>query len=232
MAGKNPDNSYGLNDRQLLFCHEYAKSMNATDAYRRAGYACKTNSMARKGGAVLVAKGNIRAYLREILNVNPVTVINEIAAIALANITDVCAWTEDDIKPIPSHLLSPRGKAAIKSIKFKKRTTVSPEGAEETTIETEVVMHDKLSALEKLCKKLSLYPTETMTAISTLAAKGLLLPEQTEVILNGIRNFDENLANLPGRKQGEDKPQFDRAALEEGFGIIDPVAVSDSVAEG
>jgi phage terminase small subunit len=232
MAGKNPDNSYGLNDRQLLFCHEYAKSLNATDAYRRAGYACKTDSMARKGGALLVAKGNIRAYLREILNLNSVTVINEIVAIALANITDVCTWTQDEIKLIPSHSLSLRGKTAIKSIKVKKRTTVSPDGAEETTIETEVVMHDKLSALEKLCKKLSLYPTETMAAITTLATKGLLLPEQTEVILNGLRHFDENLASLPGRKQGEDKPQFDRAAIEEGFGIVDTVAVSDSVAEG
>jgi hypothetical protein len=232
MAGKNPDSKHGLNDRQIAFCHAYAKSMNGSQSYKDAGYSCKTDTVARVESSKLLAKPNIRAYLGDILNVNALTVINEIAAIALANIADVCTWTEDEIKPIPSHLLSPRGKAAIKSIKFKRRTSVSPEGAEETTIETEVVMHDKLSALEKLCKKLSLYPTETMTAISTLAAKGLLLPEQTEVILNGIRRFDENLANLPGRKQGEDKPQFDRAALEEGFGIVDPVAVSDQVAEG
>jgi phage terminase small subunit len=158
---KTTTNAYGLTDQQVRFCHEYAKNLNATQAYKAAGYQCKTDTVARASSSQLLAKPSIRAYLGEILNLSEVSVINAVAAIGLTDITEVVAWDREGVEPIPSDRLSVRAKGAIKSIKCKRKTTTRTIGDVQeidVTTEWEITMHDKLAALEKLMRKLSLYP--------------------------------------------------------------------------
>jgi phage terminase small subunit len=152
-------NHHNLTDRQVKFCHEYVRSLNATQAYKAAGYSAKNDAVARTCSSKLLTIANIRAYLDEILNLNEVTVISEVVSIAFGNITDVIEWDEHGITPIPSDRLSNRARAAIKSIKCKPIVIRDEDGqVVDKLMSWEITMHDKLAALEKLMRKLSLYP--------------------------------------------------------------------------
>lgn len=156
---KTTSNAHGLTDQQVRFCHEYARLLNATQAYRNAGYQCKTDAAAGASSTRLLGNARIRAYLDEILNLNEVSVVSEVVSIAFGSITDVIEWDENGITPIPSDRLSSRAMAAIKSIKCKPTIIRDEDGQViDTLMAWEITMHDKLGALEKLMKKLSLYP--------------------------------------------------------------------------
>jgi len=116
-------NPHGLTDQQFRFCQHYARSLNATQSYKDAGYKLKNDRVARVSSSQLLANPNIRAYLGEVLNLTEVSVIHETVAIAFANITDVMAWDEEGVEVIPSSRLTHRGKSAIKTVKCKKKTT-------------------------------------------------------------------------------------------------------------
>jgi phage terminase small subunit len=154
-------NPHGLTDQQFRFCQEYAKSLNATAAYKAAGYAWKTDAIAWSNASRLIGNEKVRAYLGEVLNLTSVSVVHETAAIAFANITDVVNWDVDGVDVIDSATIGVRGERAIKSIKCKRKTLTRHIGEVqevEVSVEWEVTLHDKLAALEKLMKKLSLYP--------------------------------------------------------------------------
>ena len=55
-----------LTIKQERFCQEYAKSGNATDAYKRAGYKPKTDNVAKSAGARLLTSVNVQKRLNEI----------------------------------------------------------------------------------------------------------------------------------------------------------------------
>lgn len=159
MAGRTTGNAHGLTDQQVKFCHEYARLLNATQAYKEAGYKWKSESVAMSGGYENLRKPQIRAYLGEILNLSEVSVVHQVAAIALTDITEVVEWDKEGISPIPSDRLSSRAKSAIKSIKCKPTVIRDEDGQViDTLMAWEITMHDKLAALEKLMRKLSLYP--------------------------------------------------------------------------
>lgn len=198
-TAKNP---HGLTDQQLRFCQEYARSLDRMDAYHKAGYKAKNNSAAWSSAHGIINNPKVKAYLDEILNLTEVSVINEMVLVAFAKITDVVSFDGDRVKLIPSEKLNNRGKAAIKKIKIKKRSVVDNETGEgfETIVEAEVDLHDKLSALDKLARKLRLYPKEmsVMDAIATLASQGLLLPQQAELVKNGLSGIEQELRSLSG----------------------------------
>jgi phage terminase small subunit len=165
MAGRTTGNAHGLTDQQVKFCHEYARLLNATQAYRNAGYRCKTDASTWTSSSQLLRNPKVRAYLGEILNLSEVSVIHQATSIALADITEVVAWDKEGLSPIPSDRLSVRARSAIKSIKCKPIVIRDEDGQVIDTLMTwEITMHDKLAALEKLMRKLSLYPkTEAVT---------------------------------------------------------------------
>ena len=155
---KNP---HGLTDQQLRFCQEYAKSLNATQAYKAAGYVCKNDAVAWAASSRLLGTVKVKAYLGEVLNLTSVSVVHEAVAIAFAKITDVMEWDEEGVSVIASSKINARGERAIKTIKCKKKTTTRTIGElqeVDVTVEWEVSLHDKLAAIEKLMKKLDLYP--------------------------------------------------------------------------
>lgn len=51
-----------LTDKQQLFCLEYIKDSNATDAYKRVGYKCSDNT-ARANGSRMLTNANIQKYI-------------------------------------------------------------------------------------------------------------------------------------------------------------------------
>ena len=59
------ENKYNLTPKQLLFCHEYIKDLNATQAVVRAGYSKKT---ARIIAAQNLSKLNIQRFLSELIS--------------------------------------------------------------------------------------------------------------------------------------------------------------------
>jgi phage terminase small subunit len=68
-----------LNERQQKFCEFYAKSGNATEAYRSAGYKVKNETAATVSASRLLTNDNIKA---EIVNLGAKTRTEAIASIS------------------------------------------------------------------------------------------------------------------------------------------------------
>ncbi|MBD2364583.1 terminase small subunit [Anabaena minutissima FACHB-250] len=191
------ENPHGLTDLQLRFCQEFVKDLNKTQAYLRAGYKSKDENSAAASASRLLRVGKIRAYLGEVLNLSETSVISEIVKIAFANITDIVDFSDKSITIKSSANLSDRAKSALQSISFTERYT---EEGKVTTVQ--VKMHDKLAALEKLMKRLRMYPKEmtTMSAVTHLLSQGLLTDEQAKVIIDGVSGIEEGLRSLTDRQ--------------------------------
>lgn len=215
MAGRTTSkgSTSKLTDQQILFCQEYARSLNLASAYKAAGYKVNSDAAARAHGSRLVTNGNVQAYLKEVLNLDEVSVINAVTAIALTPITEVLSWDGRELIVKQTDHWSDRAKLAVKKIKYKSRKKViesrdrevDPDAAIapiETLVdsEIEIEMYDRLAALDKLMRKLKLFPKEmqTIECVSHLAAKGLLLPGQAEAIINGLNEFEERLRSVSG----------------------------------
>ena len=56
-----------LNPRQEAFCWHYAKTGNATESYKQAGYAAKTESAIASGASVLLKNPKVKSRLGEIM---------------------------------------------------------------------------------------------------------------------------------------------------------------------
>lgn len=191
---RSQDNPHDLTDQELKFCHEYAVDLNGTKAVKRAGFKYSSENAAAKRASDLLRKPHIRAYLAEILDLTTVSVVTEIARIAFANLTDICDFNNGGITFKDSQTLSDRSKSALKSVKVTER--FDAEGGRSIT--TEIRMHDKLSALEKLMKKLRLYPSsvDVLEAIKLLSAEGLLVPGQVEAVQGGLDQIRDNMQAL------------------------------------
>jgi len=79
---------------QKIFCDEYLKHLNATEAYKVAYPKCKKEDSARKAGSRLLTKVDIKNYIDEQMKdreertkVTQDMIINELKAIAFANAT-------------------------------------------------------------------------------------------------------------------------------------------------
>ncbi len=83
---------------------------------------------------------------------------------------------------LPTDQWSDRARKSVKSITVTE--TATRNGTSKTMT---VTMHDKLNALDKLMRRLRLYPKEmsVMQAVQYLVAQGLMTDKQAEVILNG-----------------------------------------------
>lgn len=182
---------------ELLFCHEYAVDFNGTQAGIRSGFKGSYNTIAKRASDYL-KKPHIRAYLDQLLDLNPVSVINEICHLAFANLTDVIDFNERGITYKASSQLSDRAKSAIKSIKVVE--TFLPEGG--SSVQTQITMHDKTRPLDMLMKKLRLYPghIQAVDAMKVLASDGMLLPEQMDVVQAGLDALRTNMQAIANNR--------------------------------
>lgn len=154
MENKNNDckRSRRLTHKQKAFVEKYLiNGGNATKAAIEAGYSKKTS---RAIGNENLTKPNIidaieaELFKKEKRNkINRDMVINELANVALARFDDIVSWDSGRMELRSLDSMNSRGRAAIKSIKYKEIPTEN--GIER---EFEVTMWDKKSALIELIK--------------------------------------------------------------------------------
>lgn len=138
--------------KQKTFCEEWIIDKNGTQAAIRAGYSKKT---AAQTASRLLINVKIQAYIAELIKKQSIRtqitadrVLEEIARLAFAKLSDVVEWEGNSINLKDSSKLKDDVSAAVKEI---SHTT----GMNGTT--TKIKMHNKESALEKLAKHLELY---------------------------------------------------------------------------
>ena len=150
-----------LSTRQELFALEYLVDFNGTAAARRAGYA---TSGAEVAAVRLLRNDRIQALLahaqarrRERLELNADNVVMEFARVAFSSLTDVASWTDEAVTLFDSDDLDVDTRKTIKEINTTKTTRYMKNGDREVTERRKIVLHDKLTALDKLARFLGIY---------------------------------------------------------------------------
>ena len=146
-----------LTPKQTVFVEEYLIDMNATRAYKAAGYSVKSEKAAATEGSKLLRNSKVALYLQQrmderskVTQITAESTLRGINNIAVANITDVVTLVTEpngsirmqiaDFAKLPKNI-----KAAIQSIKQNRDGSI------------EIKMHDKLKALELQAKHQGLF---------------------------------------------------------------------------
>jgi phage terminase small subunit len=139
----------GAHARQLGFIQEYLVDLKGRDAAIRAGYSPRSAHVtASRILADPKVRSTIAASIEERFSVTRESIIEELAAIAFANLGDHFTWDEEGrIRSKASRVLTQAQKRAVASIKQRR----DGNGAI-----VEVRLPDKLKALELLSKVLGL----------------------------------------------------------------------------
>lgn len=146
--------------KQEMFVQEYLKDLNATAAYKRSYPNCKSATAARVESTRLLASPSIRARVdayrsraEKNTNVSQERVLKELATVAFASIGLMCDWDADnDLTLKPKTELTPEDMAAIQSIQSNDQFYQNERIGRRINFK----MHDKLKALELLCKHLGI----------------------------------------------------------------------------
>lgn len=186
-----------LSVKQENFCNYYLECGNASEAYRRA-YSCsnmKDESINRKA-VELLNNGKIAARVRELQeeqkNKSDITkekILDELLSIAFSSIADMHnSW----IERAEFDKLTPRQKSAIKSISTKilKKNIGTSDDPEIVDVEyVKIELHDKLKAIERICKMLGWDAPEKMDVTSN----GSSIAPPANVNVNVVYNKKEDL---------------------------------------
>lgn len=153
-----PGKKKGITHKQKLFCIEYLRDFNATQAYRRAGYSVKSDNAAGVEAYKLLRNPKIQGYIKELqeeqglrLGISADRVLQEYARVAFVDITQVITWKENEIEIKNSEELPKDITAAIKTVNYTK-TVRETERETTTNVRATVQMHDKIKALEMLSR--------------------------------------------------------------------------------
>jgi phage terminase small subunit len=142
---------------------------NATQAYRRAFGPCSYHT-ARTEGPKLLANPAIKAEIhaarldyQQRVRVNAVKVLRWLAEIAGAD-PDDCYEPDPENgglpRPRPWADIPPAARRTIASVRLKRRRRKGAAGAAYEVEEVEYRHHSKDAAIDKLCRKLGLYPDD------------------------------------------------------------------------
>lgn len=142
-----------MTHQQEIFCLEYIKSRNATQAAIKAGYSERS---ARVTGARLLTYADISKYInkkldetKKKLQLTEEKVLDEIRKLAFSDLKD---YVNGGNNILEIKGLSNEKTAAIQGIKIEERTIKG-----QTIVNQEIKLYNKLDALEKLAKHLGLY---------------------------------------------------------------------------
>lgn len=159
-----------LTPKQESFCLKYLECGNASEAYRYA-YDCmkmKAETVNTKASNLL-KKDKIRTRVEELQKENreksKITkerILDELASIAFSSVADMnTTWIERK----DFDKLTRREKAAIKSISTKvlKKNNGTAENPDWVDVEyVKIELHDKIKAIERICKMLGFDSPEKM----------------------------------------------------------------------
>ena len=145
-----------LTDKQRAFVFEYMCDLNATQAAIRAGYSKRT---AQKIGSENLLKPLISAEIEKAIEeraertkVTANQVIQELAKIAFANISDYVTWDDTGIKLKKDVSITEEQKAAISEIVETRSGKI--------TTSRKFKLHDKQKALDSLGRHLGIFKEE------------------------------------------------------------------------
>ena len=144
-----------LSDKQRKFADIYIKCLNASEAYRQAGYSCKSDDIVKSAASRLLANVNVKQYvnkrqtkLQQKIEVTQEMILKELAVIAFQDRTNLAKVVVENGKKIvdvtETDKLSEGDKSVIAGIKQGKNGI-------------EVSTHDKMKALELLGKHLGMF---------------------------------------------------------------------------
>jgi Phage terminase, small subunit len=160
-----------LTFKQERFCQEYQIDLNATQAYKRAGYSANSDVIAASEGFKLLRNPKIKQRIDELqkqlaekTGITAERVLNELAKIAFADTNDYVNVVE-----IPVVRYEQRGRKKVKkkvlvktvdvvntkNLPKEKRGVISE--IKQTEAGISLKLHDKVSALEKLGRHLKLF---------------------------------------------------------------------------
>lgn len=150
-----------LTPKQEAFVREYLIDLNATAAYKRAGY--KATGNAAEAAASRMLRGvkvaaAIMAAKQERAEDSKITarrVLEEVAGLAFADIGEIMDFSGPEPRLRPANEISPAARRLLSSMKVKRYLDGRGEKAREVEV-IEFRMWSKDSALEKLMKHLGL----------------------------------------------------------------------------
>ena len=144
-----------ITEKQKAFVEEYLIDLNATRAYKAVYKSCKKDETARVNGSRLLTNANVSAYLaerqkelQERTEITQKRVIDELAAIAFADVADYAQVTERNGMTFVT--LTPTGE-----IPANKRAAIA--GIKQSAYGIEVKLYNKLDALDKLGRHLGIF---------------------------------------------------------------------------
>lgn len=144
-----------LTAKQKRFCDEYLIDLNGTQAAIRAGY---SKNSANEQAAQLLAKLSVSAYISERreklsqkLEITQERVLEELARIGFSNVKDFVNGGNNVLEL--KHIEDSK-TAAVAAVK----TRLGDDGS----VNTEIKLHDKVSALEKLARHLGLFEKDNI----------------------------------------------------------------------
>lgn len=161
-----------LSKKQELFCKEYLVDLNATQAYKRAGYSVKSDNAAGVEASKLLRNPKIEARIKELMDhrskrteVTADKVLAELAAIAFAKGTDFAKVVDEPIIQNGKYVVDPdTGKVktyksvdviATDNLPEEKKRAIA--GIKEGKYGIEVSQCDKVKALELLGRHLGMF---------------------------------------------------------------------------
>ena len=152
-----------LSGKKLKFCHHYGHNENKTLSAKLAGYSEKT---AHVKGSQLYAMPEVRAMCDKLvsermtrLEITGEKILNELAKIAFADISDIVDLTNNSITIEDFKNLSPEQRACIASAKKDKTGNII------------LTFHDKIAALTKLGQNKKLF-TDVQENKNTFTSMG------------------------------------------------------------
>lgn len=154
-----------LTEKQKKFCNEYLIDLNASQAYKRAGYQTKDENVAAVMGSRLLRNDKVSAYLQDRKSerearteITQDRVLRELAAIGFADVVDYATVVEKEAVDPDTGYKQMRQSVEIaltKNISKQKRSAIA--GIKMGTNGIEIKLNDKLKALELLGKHLGMF---------------------------------------------------------------------------
>lgn len=153
-----------LTEKQKRFCEEYLVDLNATQAYKRAGYSVSNNGAAESASSRLLSNVKVQTYIAELradqqrrTAITADKVIIELAHVAMGRISNVVKVRNNVVEITDFDKLEEQELAAIAAV---KQDQIVSENHEQ--FKTSITMHNKVKALELLGKHLGLFQDVNM----------------------------------------------------------------------
>lgn len=156
-----------LNPRQRRFVEEYLKTLNAEEAYRRAGYASGNGTgLPKRMFALPAVRAAIDAGLTQsakAIEVDARRVITRYMAIAFASIGDFVAIGRDGTLEVGPSTIDPDSLPALTTFDVSEYRTPKAQGGERVR-RVKIGIASKLRALDALARHLGLFKAKRKTA--------------------------------------------------------------------